>query len=64
MHITLTAYQADVLLNVLQKDFKDLANNYELLVDHNEAEDLIVGAFNAKKAVLDVIQQLTGEKNV
>ena len=65
--INLTAYQSNVLLPVLLKAYLDLSNTYEQVVDTNEKGDKgeeIIKAFYAKKAVLDVIQQLKGEKNV
>ena len=63
--INLTAYQSNVLLPVLLKAYLDLSNTYEQVVDTNEKGDKgeeIVKAFYAKKAVLDVIQQLKGEQ--
>jgi hypothetical protein len=54
-----------VLLPVLLKAYLDLSNTYEQVVDTNEKGDKgeeIVKAFYAKKAVLDVIQQLKGEQ--
>jgi len=65
--INLTAFQSDVLLPVLQKAYLELSNVYEQVVDDNEKGDKgeqLVKAFYAKKAVLDVIQQLKGERNV
>jgi len=62
--INVTAYQADILLQVLQKDYLNLSNDYEQAVDNNQGGDkgeAIVKAFYAKKAVLDVIQQLKKE---
>ena len=63
--INLTAYQSNVLLPVLLKAYLDLSNTYEQVVDTNEKGDKgeeIIKAFYAKKAVLDVIQQLKGEQ--
>jgi hypothetical protein len=65
--INLTAFQSDVLLPVLQKAYLELSNVYEQAVDDNEQGDKgeqLVKAFYAKKAVLDVIQQIKGEQNV
>jgi hypothetical protein len=62
--INLTAFQSDVLLPVLQKAYLELSNVYEQAVDDNQDGDkgeAIVKAFYAKKAVLDVIQQLKKE---
>jgi len=59
MQIELTEYQASLVLQLLKQDFHSLSNTYEQMVDDNEAKDLIFSAFNAKKAVLEVIQQLT-----
>jgi hypothetical protein len=49
----------------LQKAYLELSNVYEQAVDDNEHGDKgeqLVKAFYAKKAVLDVIQQLKGEQ--
>ena len=65
--INLTAFQSDVLLPVLQKAYLELSNEYEQAVDDNEhgnKGEQLVKAFYAKKAVLDVIQQIKGGKNV
>jgi hypothetical protein len=62
--INLTAFQSDVLLPVLQKAYLELSNVYEQAVDDNQdgdKGDVMVKAFYAKKAVLDVIQQLKKE---
>lgn len=64
MQIELTEYQASLVLQLLKQDFHSLSNTYEQMVDDNEAKDLIFSAFNAKKAVLEVIQQLTKLKEI
>jgi hypothetical protein len=65
--INLTAYQTDILLLILHKAYLELSNVYEQVVDDNEKGDKgeeVVKAFYAKKAVLDILQQVKGEKNV